>query len=303
MRIQGLSPIVFAVSLLFYLACAASLAAPHSLADTMFEAANSADIAEQYDDAARKYKDVIVKFRESDPDNPFRLRAKARLARVYILQGKFNEAEPIFSSLILVCDRSKLDSIPELMIDLDDLSEAYWIMPKEKKYRYESLKRCVELRKRINPNHPRLVPVYRDLAEYTLVCNNSDESITWINKAMDMERKLLPVKQFELPRDLSFLASLYYVRRDYNKAQQAAESGIALLRRFPSLKLLATQLHTTLGRIYTAEHLYDKANIEYQTALTFVDRSIPDGQAIYNRITEFSKTNSQERLKTSVNRH
>ena len=62
-----------------------AFAGSNTLADTMFKAADSADINEDYQDASAKYLDLISKIRQSDPGNLKILRAKARLARIYIV--------------------------------------------------------------------------------------------------------------------------------------------------------------------------------------------------------------------------
>ncbi len=274
-----------------------SLAADNtSKAETLFATANSADVSEDYVDAEKKYRGLIVKVRSIDPEHPFLLRAKARLARVCLMQSKFDDAEPLYYSL-MISDRSNLVRIPELMIDLDDLSDAYVRMAKKPHYRYESLKRCIELRKRINPHHPRLAAAYRDLSEYCASCNNSNDAATWILKAIDLEKSVPVINRSELIRDENFLALMYMLQNKLDKAQQTAQEGIDLLPKTTTDRFWQTQTHTTLGGIYKRKGLYDRATKEYDIALKGIDNTVPKAAEIRERIRQLAKQNDEERRK------
>jgi tetratricopeptide (TPR) repeat protein len=280
----------------------ASAADDNSIAGTMFATANSADVAEEYSDAATKYQTLILKLRSTDPGNPFILRAKARLARMYLLQSKFDEAEPLYFNLMM-SDRTNLVRIPELMIDLDDLSDAYVRMAKVAHYRYESLKHCVELRKRINPHHPRLAGAYRDLSEYCTTCNNLKDAISWMLKALDLERNGPVSTTSDLIRDENYLAVLYMIQNQLDKAEQAAREGTSVLPKTANDKFLLTQVHCTLGSIYKKKGLHEKAAKEYDIALNGIDNTYPKAAEVRARILQFVKENDEGRRKAKKLNH
>jgi len=249
-----------------------AFAGSNTLADTMFKAADSADINEDYQDASAKYLDLISKIRQSDPGNLKILRAKARLARIYIVEKKFDKAEPLFYGLVNV-GRSKLDKEPELMIDLDDLSDAYLKLGTDTHYGYESMKRCLELRLYINPRHPHLPEVYRDLSEYCTRCSNTKDAINWILKAIEIEKQYSLQKQAALVQDESYLAGIYVSANALDKAQTIGLEGLNTVKKCNCGTSHLAQFRVTLGRIYTRKGLFDQADQEFQKVLKAIDTS------------------------------
>jgi tetratricopeptide (TPR) repeat protein len=271
------------------------------VAEALFDVANSADISENYDDAVVKYIDVIQKLRQSDPANPYILRAKARLARMYLLQHQFDKAEPLFASLVHT-ERNRLNAAPELLIDLDDLSEAYLSKASNPHYGYEAIKHCIALRLDINPKHPRLPAAYRQLSEYCTSCSNCKEATVWILKGIELEKHYAPNKRGDLLHDENYLSSLYLTQKDTAKAQQAIQDCLDLYAKIGGGILLEIQLHTTLGRVYTEKGQYDQAEKEYQIALKKLDNTIKDAGSIRKNIMGFSQQNAQMR-KSAKSRH
>jgi len=277
-------------------------AGTHTVADAMFDSASSADISEHYEDAAAKYQDLISKIKHSDPANLTIIRAQARLARIYLLQNHFDKAEPLFYQLTHT-DRSKLDLAPELMIDLDDLSDTYVKLAKDPHYGYEGLKHCLALRKHINPNHPRLPDAYRQLSEYCAGSRSGAEAIDWILKAIEIERHYAPAKQAALIRDENYLASMYLAGNVLEKARATAQDALDTLSKNGGGSRLVVQLHTTLACVYTRKGFYDLAEKEYQLALKNIDTTDKDRKAILTRIMSFRQQNELLRKKAKGGRH
>jgi tetratricopeptide (TPR) repeat protein len=281
---------------------APALADTHTEADAMFKAADSADISEDYKDAAAKYRDLIVRTRGSHPTSLKIIRARARLARIYILQNQFNKAEPLFFDLIHT-DRKTATLDPELMIDLDDLSDSYLKNAKDPHYIYESRKRCLALRKYINPNHPHLPEAYRQLSEYCTSCSNAKDAINWIVQAIEIEKHYSLHRQGDLIRDENYLAAIYLSRSELDKAQQTAQEGLDTLTKFGVNRPLSIQLHTTLGQVYSNKALFEQADKEYQLALKSIDSKDIDEKDTRKRITSFRQLNEQLRRKAKGGRH
>ena len=255
-----------AIAMVLQTLIAPASAGTHTSADTMFKSADSADVTENFTVAKTKYLDLISKLRQSDPANPMIIRAQTRLARIYIFQRDFDKAEPIFHILMHTAHR-KLDLEPELMIDLDDLSEAYENLHDDPRHGLESLEHSLAVRKFINPNHPRVPDSYRSLAEHCVTTSNLKQSIDWISKSIEIEKHYPLKDQSNLVSDQTFLSIVYLAANDVDRAQQTAHVALDTVARCACGKNQLPQLHANLGRIYSRKGLFDQADKEYQLSL------------------------------------
>ncbi len=242
-----------------------AIADTSAMADSLFKSADSLDIIENYKAASAKYLELITKVRQTDPGNPKILRAQARLAHIYVLTKKFDEAEPPLHVLTHL-DRSKLAIDPELMIDLDDLSDAYAQLKTDPHYGYEGLKRCIALRKFVNPNHPRLHDGYADLSLYCKQCGNIKESIEWTLKAIAQEKTFPLHKHGSWVGDDSILADSYIKLNTLDKAQQAVQEGLSVQARCKCGIGFLPQLHVNMARVYMRRGQFSQADKELQLA-------------------------------------
>ncbi|MBS1989400.1 MAG: hypothetical protein JSS83_02720 [Cyanobacteria bacterium SZAS LIN-3] len=234
-------------------------------ADILLKKAFTADLDEDYKAAESEYISLIKSLKATDPGSDTILRAKARLARVYIVQGKFDEAEPLFVQLIHT-DKETLARDPEIMVDLDDLSDAYVKLNKSNRFGYESLKRALMLRRYINPRHPHLAEAYRELAKFCLRCANYKDAIAWISKSIETENGLPLRKQSNLITDETFLAGLYLNSNQPEAAQKTALWTLAQIQKCTCGQEMDRQLHSILGRTYTVDKRFDDAEKEFKLA-------------------------------------
>jgi tetratricopeptide (TPR) repeat protein len=291
-----------AIAIALQSSIASAIAGTHTMADTMFKSADSADIAEDYTLASAKYLDLISKLRQSDPDNLIIVRAQARLARIYIFQRDFDKAEPLFH-ILMHTDRGKLDLEPELLIDLDDLSEAYGNLHGDPRHGLESLKRCLSLRMYINPHHPRLPEAYRSLAEYCSYHSMPTNATEWILRGIELEKQYKLPKQGPLVRDLTLLSNIYMQENNLDKAQQVIQDSLAKVAQCNCGKELVPHIHATLGRIYSRKGLFDQADKEYQLSINTSSPTAKFGKHWKEEIMRFRQENELLRKKTKGGRH
>jgi len=235
-------------------------------ADIMLKKAFSAEVSQDYPGAEKEYIAVIGDLQRKKPGGVTILRAQARLARVYILQGKFDNAEGIFKSLISAPSSIVKDD-PELMVDLDDLSDAYLKLQNNNHYGYESLKRSLVLRRYINPNHPHICESYRQLSQFCMRCSNYKDAITWILKTIEIEQNSPLNKQGNLVIDMAFLGGLYFYNNQFELAQKTADDTLAKIKKCACSKVMISQMHMLKGRVYSHEKRFDDAEREFKLAL------------------------------------
>jgi tetratricopeptide (TPR) repeat protein len=225
------------------------------------------------------------------------LRAQTRLARIYVLSKNFDEAEPLFHVLTHI-DHNKLTVNPELMIDLDDLSDAYRQLQSNAQYGYEGLKRCVALRKFINPDHPRLREAYDDLSQYCKQRGNTKEAIEWILKAIAQDKTFPLNKQGVLVGDQLLLAEVYLKTDALDKAQQVIQEGMSVQSRCKCGAGFLPQLHLHLARIYIRRGQGDQAGKELQLAEKTIPRECEIRKELTDAILRYRRENDMMRRRT-----
>ncbi|MBU6453661.1 MAG: hypothetical protein KGS72_17915 [Cyanobacteria bacterium REEB67] len=223
-------PIVLSAFLLcFSLSLPSIMAAANTPADDLFNEADSAETGRNYSKAIQKYTDLIKILKEKDPTNIKIARAKARLARLFIQQAHFDQAEPLFAS-IMHLDRKEMQKDPEYMIDLDDLSDAYLDLEKDKRYGFESQKHSLLLRQYINPHHPHLAESYKHLADSFARAGDYKDAINAAESMVAIERTYSLKKKSALAFDLVLLAQYKFSAHDYSGAKKAAREGLATIQ-------------------------------------------------------------------------
>jgi len=279
----------------------AVLASGNQEADRLLKKAFSAEIDQDYETAEKEYLDVIRDLQKKKPGCVTSFRAQARLSRVYLLQGKFDKAEVFFKSLISAPPNVVKDD-PELMVDLDDLSDAYLKLQFNNHYAYEALKRSLTLRRYINPNHPHLCESYRQLSQFCMRCSNYKESIFWILKTIDIEAKLPLNKQANLVVDKAFLAGLYFYNKQLDEAINTADDDLATIKKCSCSKQMAAQMHMLKGRVYSEQKKYDIAEQHFKLALEQHAGSSKHEQ-ITEQMTIMYRKKNDELRKKSHSRH
>jgi len=278
-----------------------ALASGNREADMLLKNAFSAEISQDYESAEKEYIAVIRDLQKRKPGGVTALRAQARLARVYILQGKFDKAEVYFKSLISAPPNIVKED-PELMVDLDDLSDAYLKLQNNNHYGYESLKRSLVLRRSINHNHPHLCESYRQLSQFCMRCSNYKESIFWILKTIEIEAKLPPTKQANLVVDKAFLAGLYYYNNQFEEALKTADDTLANIKTCACSKQMAGQMHMLKGRVNSSQKKFDQADKEFKLALDEQTGNSQTEQFAAQMIKVYRQKNEELRKK-SRSRH
>lgn len=228
--------------------------------------ADSADTHENYEQAIKLYENLIKQLAVSDAHSTKIDRARVRAARLYLTTGQYEKATPYF---LQVTSHNSIspDKDPEIMIDLDDLSNAYLKYKADPKRDYEALLRCLAVRRLINPNHPYLVESYRLLANCCFSHARYDESIDWIKKAIDLDSKFAPTKRSYMATDLKTLATIYAEKKSYQEALSTAAEALAICEKFNCPAWLEGELHLIMGRMQTHLSKYSEAEKEFNLAI------------------------------------
>jgi tetratricopeptide (TPR) repeat protein len=216
-------------------------------ADNLFHEADSAETEKNYPRAIEKYTTLIKSLKVQDPNNIKMARAKARLARLYVQQAKYDQAEPLFSSIMRI-DRKMLQKDPEYMIDLDDLSDAYLNLENDKRYGFESQKHSLLLRQYIDPHHPHLAESYKHLAESCARAGNYKDAIHAAETMVAIQRTYSLQKKAALAFGLVILAQYRYNAKDYAGAKQAAKEGLATIQQCACAQNAAVTFNEILRR-------------------------------------------------------
>ena len=221
---------LLAAQLLIALPAVPGFSLDKQTADRMFFDADTADTAQNFSLAVDKYTALIKLLKQTDPENSKRLRAQVRLARLYVGKKDFDAAEPLYLTLIHT-DRAVLLKDPEVMIDLDDLSDAYIELEKDPHFGLQSLKHTQSLRELMDPSQPHLPEIYLHLARYYLgKLHDPKTAALYAEKLVAFDRRSALRKKAPLTYDLVLLASIYATMKDYSRARSSADEGLKDVR-------------------------------------------------------------------------
>ena len=269
---------LLAVSTCALLTTNALPAMSQSSAKDLFMVADSADTHEKYEQAIKLYENLIKQLNATDPSNAKIERAKVRAARIYLTTGQYDKATPYFKELSTKV--INVDKDPEIMVDLDDLSNAYLKYKDDPSRNMEALQRCLAVRQIINPRHPYLVESYRLLSNCCTSHKQYDQAIAWIRKAIDIDKQMSPTKRSYLAADTKTLAAIYVEKKAYKEALDAAGESLKVCEQFQCALWLEGELHLLMGQVLTSMQKYPDAEKEFKLAITTATKTHGKGNLV-----------------------
>ncbi len=272
MRIYLASTLAKALSIMLVLinSAIASSASDGDEQLRLFLAANSAATQQRPKKAIALYEQLIAEKMAQDPHSPLILRCRIRIARILLDSGQMKGAECTFKEVVkLDTDRFKEDR--ELLVEMDEFADTYRNLAL-KKYTKECLTHALQLRKCIDPHHPKVYISYRDLSIYAH--NHGDElgAINYIKSAIEIEKKFPRYKTDQLINDQLVLTSLYLTTNELDKSEQQANEILQFSKNAPDLRWSWPRCHYELGRCFAKKYDFDKSDLEFNTALELIKK-------------------------------
>jgi len=232
---------------------------------TIFKQADSAEIHGDNAGSIKLYLHLIDTIGKSDPTSPRILRARARIARLHLLEHEYDKATPYVKS-ILIAPQSRVSEDPELMVDIDDLSDAYLRYQKDPVNGYNSLVRSYKLRCFINPKHPHLPETYQSFARYEQAHGNFDKAIEWLQKAVAIESTYPPQKLERYVHDMTMIYAIYQQKGDNKAAESVMRDCLAVCVKSKCADYLKGQTYLNIGYALMKQKQYEKADENFKLA-------------------------------------
>ncbi|CAN5521251.1 hypothetical protein BH11CYA1_BH11CYA1_03330 [soil metagenome] len=185
-----------------------------------FKQAGSYETQGQVQKAKVAYSQLI-KEQAANPRDPFVFRSQVRLARISLEQGDLAAANSVYQAALQLGDK-QIQADPELMIDMDDFAETYAVQSKKSKEGKAFLLCALELRKKIDPHHPKVNESYRQLATYMIMNSNLGEAKRYIMCAINSQSSA------DTPKKLDRLAEDQMLYSEYQTAMEVTYRFAAL---------------------------------------------------------------------------
>lgn len=282
--------------------------APQCLAITseeiksVFKDADSAEIQGEPYKAIKLYTGLISSLEKSDKDNPKLARAQARVARLLLLDNQYDQATPYYDKLLNTFhNRAKED--PELMVDLDDLSNVYLKFNSNPAKQNDSLMRSLKIRQFINVNHPHLPENYRMLASMCFAKNQTKPAREWMEKAIAIDKTYPRQKMDRLVQDLNMLGGIYLRAKDYKSATMTFNDALRIAKINGCSDMQTGQCYLNLGQTNFEQNQYDQADANYQLAMAKLKNCPPSYNYVLQILNDKIKQNNGMRAASAKKAH
>ncbi len=244
--------------------------APYCLAadqiKDVFKQADSAEIQGNEAEALKIYTNLIESLKKSDQNNPKLARAEARIARLHLLNNQYDKATPFYDKLLKTYHERAAED-PELMVDLDDLSNVYLKFKDDKTHDIDCLQRSLKIREFINHKHPHLPENYRLLSTCMLNRNDFPSAISWIGKAIAVDRTYPRQKLDRLVHDLTIQGTIHIRAKNFKAAQASFVDSLNVGKQSGCADSLIAQCYLHLGYCLMMQKRFDEADENYKLAL------------------------------------
>lgn len=303
---SGRHKIAYTISNYLLLACLGAFCmAPTCLAITseeiksVFKEADSAEIQGEPYKAIKLYSGLISSLEKSDKDNPKLARAQARVARLLLLDNQYDQATPYYDKLLNTFHgRAKED--PELMVDLDDLSNVYLKFNSNPAKQSDSLLRSLKIRQFININHPHLPENYRMLASMCFAKNQIKPAQEWMEKAIAVDKTYPRQKMDRLVQDLNMLGGIYLRAKDYKTATMTFNNALKVAKINGCSDMQTGQCYINLGQANFEQNRFEQADTNYQLAMTKMKNCPPSYNYVLQILNDKIKQNNSMRVASAA---
>lgn len=230
----------------------------------LFQQAGSYETQGQIAKAKQTYGQISDAVNSQDP---LVFRSKVRIARLTLEQGNLKETDAVYqAALRLTPEQMKKD--PELMIDLDDLAESYLKLAKKTPHGKELLLHALQLRLKIDPNHPSIRDSYRQLATYSLCHADLPGAARFISTSIERQKNAnTPKKLNSLVSDQVLLLGIYIGQDRWAESEKMTKTMLLETAKHPTLHWVWPELHGVLAKCYVHRGQYDLSDSEYRSAI------------------------------------
>lgn len=238
----------------------------------MFRQAGSYETQGQTLKAKQAYGQ-IVKEQQGNAQDPFVIRSQVRMARLSVSQGDIKAADPAYQAAMKLTPE-QIQRDPELMIDMDDLAESYAAKAKNNKEGKPLLLRALELRKKIDPQHPNVNESYRQLAAQSIRYGELNEAERYIKLAIERQKHVeTSAMMGRLTSDRIILLGIYNSQKRWTESEQLTKEMLLQTAKYPTLNWCWPSLHCVLARCYSRRGQYDLSDAEYRSAIAVAKKS------------------------------
>src|SRR5919199_79009 len=199
------------------------------------------------------------------------------LAGLYQSQGRYSEAEPLYSQAVEIHRRLLPEDHPSLATHLNNLAELY-----RSQGRYSEAEplylQAVEIGRRSLPeDHPNLANGLNNLAGLYKSQGRYSEAEPLYLQAVEIDRRSLPEDHPSLARDLNNLAELYRSQGRYSEAEPLYLQAVEIDRRSLPEDHPSLAIHlNNLALLYESQGRYSEAEPLYLQAVEIDRRSLPE---------------------------
>ncbi|MFA6209551.1 MAG: hypothetical protein WCT03_11445 [Candidatus Obscuribacterales bacterium] len=230
----------------------------------LFQQAGSYETQGQINKAKQTYGQISDAVNSQDP---LVFRSKVRIARLNLEQSNWKEANAIYqAALKLTPEQMKKD--PELMIDLDDLAESYLKLAKKTPDGKMLHLHALQLRLKIDPNHPSIRDSYRELASYSLYHADLAEAARFMTTSIERQKNAnTPKKLTSLASDQVMLLGIYIGQKRWAECEAKTKTMLVETSKHPTLHWVWPELHGVLAMCYAHRGEYDLSDSEYRSTI------------------------------------
>ena len=200
-----------------------------------------------------------------------------RLARLYELQGRYSEAEPLYQQALALRQRLLGDDHPAVATSLNNLAALY-----RSQGRYSEAEplyqQALALRQRLlGDDHPDVATSLNNLAALYRSQGRYSEAEPLYQQALALRQRLLGDDHPDVATSLNNLALLYDSQGRYSEAEPLYQQALALYQRLlgDDHPHVATSLNNLAG-LYYSQGRYSEAEPLYQQALALSQRLLGD---------------------------
>lgn len=221
------------------------------------------------------------------------------LALLYLEQGRYKQAEPLFQQALELRQRFIKDH-PSVADSLTNLGDLYYSLGEYK--RAESLfQQALEMRKRLLGDHPAIADSLNNLAALYYSQGRYREAQPLYKQALEISQRLLGKDHPDVATSQSNLATLYKRLQRYSEAESLYRQALDIRRCwFGNKHLAVAESKQNLASLYYTQGIYSEAESLFLEALEMrhnllgnehptIAQSLNDLAALYDTQERYSE--------------
>jgi len=211
------------------------------------------------------------------------------LGLLYVLQGRYAEAEPLYTQAVATYERTLGDKHPYFATALGNLAQLYGTQGRHSEAE-ALLKQVIEIKKQaLGPDHPEVAMCMDNLGGHCEKQGRFAESESLRRRALEMKRKALGPDHPSVGTTLNNLGLLYLSQEKYTEAESLLKQALEIKREAlgPNHPDVATPLNC-LGGLYKELGNNAEAESLYRQALAIREKVLgpdhPDVATVLNNL-------------------